>query len=129
MIIIWISKGNTMDHGLCIWVRKILLWLRQFTEFFKIMIMLNLFKFELTSFRLVYIGPKRRVSIQWLKNVMLFGEMHCSRIKKLDICGGLHDHEFPWEFPLKNYLRSDSLDKIRIVTRDRPIYLNNEMIL
>ena len=92
---------------------------------------LNIFKFELTSFSLHsgpkrrYSEPKRRISAQWLKNVMLFGEMHCSRLKELDIRGGLHYQEFP----LKNYLRPDSSDEIFILKRDRPIYLYNWMIL
>ena len=87
--------------------------------------MLNPFKFELTSFCLVYNGPTRRVSNRWLENVILFGEMHCSRLKKLDIRGGLHIQEFP----LKNYLRPDSSDDFYKVERDRPIYLNNKMTL
>ena len=88
---------------------------------------LNIFKFELTSFSLYslpmrrYSELERRISTQGLKNVILFGEMHCSRLKELDIRGGLHYQEFP----LKNYLRPDSSDEIFIVKRDRPIYLNN----
>ena len=87
--------------------------------------MLNPFKFELTSFCLVYNGPRDDVSNQWLENVILFGKMHCSRLKKLDIRGGLHIQEFP----LKNYLRPDSSDDFYKVERDRPIYLNNKMTL
>ena len=85
--------------------------------------MLNPFKFELTSLSLIYCGPEREDSSQWLKNVMLFGEMHCLRLKKLDIRGELIDSE--GFFPLKSYLRPDSSDEIFIVKRDRTIYLNN----
>ena len=89
------------------------------------MTMLNPFKFELTSLYLTYCGPKRGVPTQSLKNIMLFGEMHCSRLKKLDIRNDLHSQEFmAQEFPLKNYLRPDSSDEIFIIKRDCPIYLN-----
>ena len=73
--------------------------------------MLNLFNFELTSLKLVCIESERPVSTQWQKNVMIFAEMHCSRLKKLDITGNLHSQEFP----LKSFVRLDSPNEIFMI--------------
>ena len=73
---------------------------------------LNLFKFELTSFELLCVGSEVPVSAQWQKDVMKFAEMHCSHLKKLQICGDLHDQEFP----LKCFLRLDSSDEIFMIS-------------
>ena len=84
------------------------------------MMTLNQCKFELISLELIfnesvgYPGMTSSVnqSIEWQENISIFGEIHCRKLKRLEILGNENI------FPIRSFLRKESSVKHGIATID-----------